>query len=88
MSAGKVALILIITQASVVPVLESEVVPAAKRGRLLVGWQIFVATGLFAGYTASYILRDSWRHQILSGAIPGMLSSELFFNTTRISSAL
>ena len=57
-------------KASVVPILESEVVPAAKRGRLLVGWQVFVATGLFAGYTASYIFRDNWRHQILTGAIP------------------
>ena len=57
-------------KASVVPILESEVVPAAKRGRLLVGWQVFVATGLFTGYSASYIFRDSWRHQILTGAIP------------------
>ena len=57
-------------KASVVPILESEVTPSSKRGRLLVGWQIFVATGLFCGYTASYILRDNWRHQILSGAIP------------------
>ena len=57
-------------KASVVPILESEVTPSSKRGRLLVGWQVFVATGLFCGYTASYILRDDWRHQILSGAIP------------------
>ncbi len=57
-------------KASVVPILESEVTPASKRGRLLVGWQVFVAAGLFCGYTASYILRDSWRHQVLSGAIP------------------
>ena len=57
-------------KASVVPILESEVTPSSKRGRLLVGWQVFVAAGLFCGYTASYILRDSWRHQILSGALP------------------
>ena len=57
-------------KASVVPILESEVTPSSKRGRLLVGWQVFVAAGLFCGYTASYILRDSWRHQVLSGAIP------------------
>ena len=57
-------------KASVVPILESEVTPSSKRGRLLVGWQVFVALGLFCGYTASYILRDSWRCQILSGAIP------------------
>ena len=36
-------------KASVVPILESEVLPAAKRGPLLVSWQFFVATGeLFA----------------------------------------
>lgn len=57
-------------KASVVPILESEVTPSSKRGRLLVGWQVFVALGLFCGYTASYLLRDSWRHQVLSGAIP------------------
>ena len=57
-------------KASVVPILESEVTPSSKRGRLLVGWQVFVALGLFCGYTASYILRDFWRHQVLSGAIP------------------
>ena len=57
-------------KASVVPILESEVTPSSKRGRLLVGWQVFVAAGLFCGYTASYILRDNWRHQVLSGAIP------------------
>ena len=29
-----------------------------------------LAIGLFAGYTASYIFGNSWRHQILSGAVP------------------
>ena len=57
-------------KASVVPILESEVTPSSKRGRLLVGWQVFVALGLFCGFTASYLLRDFWRHQVLSGAIP------------------
>ena len=57
-------------KASVVPILESEVTPSSKRGRLLVGWQVFVAAGLLCGYTASYILRDNWRHQVLSGAVP------------------
>ncbi|KAG8531884.1 uncharacterized protein KY384_003520 [Bacidia gigantensis] len=34
-------------------------------------WLIQKSTqGLFAGFTATYILRDSWRHQLLSGAIP------------------
>ena len=57
-------------KASIVPVLESEVLPSTKRGRLLVSWQFFTATGLFVGSIACYILRNSWRNQILSGAIP------------------
>ena len=57
-------------KASVVPILESEITPTSKRGRLLVGWQVFVAGGLCCGYIASYILRDSWRHQVLTGCIP------------------
>ena len=57
-------------KASIVPVLESEVLPASKRGRLLVSWQVFDAAGIFFGSIACYILRGSWRSQILSGAIP------------------
>ena len=57
-------------KASIVPVLESEVLPSSKRGRLLVSWQVFDAVGIFLGSIACYILRDSWRSQILSGAIP------------------
>lgn len=57
-------------KASIVPVLESEVLPPSKRGRLLVSWQVFDAAGIFLGSIACYILRSSWRNQILSGAIP------------------
>lgn len=57
-------------KASIVPVLESEVLPPSKRGRLLVSWQVFDAAGIFFGSIACYILRGSWRSQILSGAIP------------------
>lgn len=57
-------------KASIVPVLESEVLPPSKRGRILVSWQVFDAAGIFLGSIACYILRDSWRSQILSGAIP------------------
>jgi len=31
------------------------------------------ATGIFAGSVATYILRDSWRSQVLSGALPALL---------------
>lgn len=57
-------------KASIAPVLESEILPSGKRGRLLVSWQVFDAVGVFLGSIACYILRRSWRSQILSGAIP------------------
>lgn len=66
-------------KASIVPILESEVVPASKRGRLLVSWQVFDAAGIFFGSIACYILRNSWRSQILSGAIPAFTLMILTF---------
>ena len=57
-------------KASIVPVLMSEILPSSKRGRLLVSWQAFTATGLAAGSIACFIFRESWRNQYLSGAIP------------------
>ena len=57
-------------KASIVPVLLSEILPSSKRGRLLVSWQAFTATGLAAGSIACYIFHKNWRHQYLSGAIP------------------
>ena len=59
-------------KASIVPVLECEILPANKRGRLLVSWQLFVAVGLFCGSIACYILRNNWRGQILSGVAPAL----------------
>ena len=63
-------------KASVVPILISEILPSVKRDFILVNWQIFNAVGVIVGSIACYILRDSWtrnswRLQILSGAIPG-----------------
>ena len=57
-------------KAAIVPILESEIVPSSKRGRLLVSWQMFTAAGIFFGSIACYIFRDHWRNQILSTAIP------------------
>lgn len=57
-------------KASIVPIWESEILPKAKRGRLLVLWQVFAATGIFAGSVATYIFRNNWRNQVLTGAIP------------------
>lgn len=66
-------------KASIVPILESEILPPAKRGRLLVSWQVFTAAGIFAGGVATYIFRDNWRNQVLSGAIPAFLLLVLTF---------
>ncbi|KAI9765689.1 MAG: hypothetical protein M1840_007247 [Geoglossum simile] len=42
-------------------------------GRLLVLWQVFVATGIFVGSVATYIFRSYWRNQVLTGAIPALI---------------
>jgi MFS family permease len=60
-------------KASIVPIWESEILPPNKRGRILVSWQVFTAIGIFAGSVATYIFRDSWRNQVLSGAIPALI---------------
>jgi len=57
-------------KASVVPIFESEVAPAAIRGRLLVSWQTFVAFGIFLGSAANLVAYPHWRWQIASGVIP------------------
>jgi len=44
-------------KASIVPIWESEVLPPDKRGRLLISWQVFTATGIFAGSVATYIFK-------------------------------
>ncbi|KAF4628579.1 hypothetical protein G7Y89_g9571 [Cudoniella acicularis] len=66
-------------KASIIPIWESEILPPAKRGRLLVSWQVFVATGIFAGSVATYIFRDNWRNQVLTGALPALILLILAF---------
>ena len=58
-------------KASIVPIWESEILPPAKRGRVLVSWQTFIAIGLLTGSGATYVFRDPdhWRYQIMSGAL-------------------
>ncbi|KAH8719559.1 major facilitator superfamily domain-containing protein [Phaeosphaeriaceae sp. PMI808] len=60
-------------KAAIVPIWESEVLPKAKRGRLLVLWQVFTATGIFAGSIATYIFKRNWRNQVLTGALPAFV---------------
>jgi MFS family permease len=60
-------------KASIVPIWESEILPPAKRGRVLVTWQVFTAIGIFFGSVATYIFRSNWRNQVLSGAVPAFI---------------
>ena len=57
-------------KASVVTILEAEVAPSARRGRLLVSWQVFTAFGIFLGASANLIFNRDWRLQISSSYIP------------------
>lgn len=63
-------------KASTIPIWESEILPPAKRGRVLVSWQVFVAVGLLTGNGAAMYFRDAatqWRYQVLSGALPALI---------------
>ena len=40
---------------------------------------VLSATGIFAGSIATYIFRDNWRNQVLSGAIPAFILLILTF---------
>ncbi|KAL9077973.1 MAG: hypothetical protein Q9157_003097 [Trypethelium eluteriae] len=57
-------------KASVVTIFESEVAPSKRRGRLLVSWQFFTATGLWLGTAANLIFHSNWRLQVSSSFIP------------------
>ncbi|KAH0364808.1 MFS general substrate transporter, partial [Aureobasidium melanogenum] len=59
-------------KASVVPVIESEVLPPKLRGRLLVSWQTFVAIGIFLGAVANLIFEGYWRLQIGIAFVPAI----------------
>ena len=59
-------------KASVVTILEAEVAPGARRGRLLVSWQVFTAVGIFLGASANLIFNHNWRLQISSSYIPSI----------------
>ncbi|KAL9594523.1 MAG: hypothetical protein Q9219_006987 [cf. Caloplaca sp. 3 TL-2023] len=63
-------------KASTIPVLAGESVPAAIRGTLVMGWQLWVAFGIFLGFTANLILYRvgdiAWRLQLGSAFIPAV----------------
>ncbi|KAJ1322959.1 MFS transporter SP family solute carrier family 2 (myo-inositol transporter) member 13 [Microdochium nivale] len=56
---------------AVIPVMMSEVSPPAMRGRILVGWQTFVALGILVGAVVNDSLSDkSWRVALGLSAVP------------------
>ncbi|KAL8704121.1 MAG: hypothetical protein Q9201_002705 [Fulgogasparrea decipioides] len=63
-------------KASTIPVLAAENSPAAIRGSLVMGWQLWVAFGIFLGFTANLILYQvgdiAWRLQLGSAFIPAV----------------
>ncbi|KAL8773575.1 MAG: hypothetical protein Q9209_001680 [Squamulea sp. 1 TL-2023] len=64
------------TKASTIPVLAAESSPASIRGSLVMGWQLWVAFGIFLGFSANLILFQigdiAWRLQLGSAFIPAV----------------
>ncbi|NHO32117.1 sugar porter family MFS transporter [Acetobacter fallax] len=58
----------------IVPVYIAEIVPAARRGQLVVLFQMAVVVGITVSFITGYFLRDhSWRLMFALGAIPAIL---------------
>ncbi|PWZ03782.1 hypothetical protein BCV70DRAFT_154200 [Testicularia cyperi] len=61
---------------STVPVFAAENAPAAIRGALVMGWQLWTAFGIFLGFAANVIVADTgriaWRLQLGSAFIPAL----------------
>lgn len=64
------------TKASTIPVFAAENCPASIRGGLVMGWQLWVAFGIFMGFSANLALyqtgRIAWRLQLGSAFIPAV----------------
>ncbi|KAL8866824.1 MAG: hypothetical protein Q9174_006060 [Haloplaca sp. 1 TL-2023] len=64
------------TKASTIPVLAAENSPASIRGSLVMGWQLWVAFGIFLGFTANLVVFQvgeiAWRLQFGSAFIPAI----------------
>ncbi|KAF9737317.1 hypothetical protein PMIN03_004893 [Paraphaeosphaeria minitans] len=67
-----------------VPIYSAEMAPARIRGALVMFWQLWVVIGIFLGFCANVIVKDtgriSWRLQLGSAFIPSfILSIGIFF---------
>ncbi|KAF2824825.1 hypothetical protein CC86DRAFT_395246 [Ophiobolus disseminans] len=67
-----------------VPIYSAEMAPARIRGALVMFWQLWVVIGIFLGFTANVIVKDtgriSWRLQLGSAFIPSfVLMCGIFF---------
>ncbi|KAF7562941.1 hypothetical protein G7046_g1176 [Stylonectria norvegica] len=67
-----------------VPIYSAEMAPARIRGALVMFWQLWVVAGIFLGFCANVIVKDTgkiaWRLQLGSAFIPSfILSVGIFF---------
>ncbi|ETN43817.1 uncharacterized protein HMPREF1541_11141 [Cyphellophora europaea CBS 101466] len=67
-----------------VPIYSAEMAPARVRGALVMFWQLWVVAGIFLGFAANVIVKDtgdiSWRLQLGSAFIPSfILGVGIFF---------
>jgi len=67
-----------------VPIYSAEMAPARVRGALVMFWQLWVVIGIFLGFCANVIVKDtgaiSWRLQLGSAFIPSLvLAIGIFF---------
>lgn len=67
-----------------VPIFSAEMAPARIRGALVMFWQLWVVAGIFLGFCANVIVKDtgriSWRLQLGSAFIPSfILAIGIFF---------
>lgn len=67
-----------------VPIFSAEMAPARTRGALVMFWQLWVVAGIFLGFAANVIVKDTgaiaWRLQFGSAFIPSLiLAIGIFF---------
>ncbi|RAL09352.1 putative facilitated glucose transporter [Aspergillus homomorphus CBS 101889] len=67
-----------------VPIYSAEMAPARIRGALVMFWQLWVVAGIFLGFAANVIVKDTgriaWRLQLGSAFIPSfILGAGIFF---------